>query len=403
MVAMNIRSDFPLLVNNPNMTYLDSASTTLVPGISVKSVEHFLNNTTASSRRGAHSLATRGNTIVESARKSMAEYLGTNSSQISFQKSIPSAVASFAFGYDWHKTRKSSIVIAENEEHSVLVALQRVAQILLLEVKTIPIDENGVLKIDILDSLVDHKTGIVAACATTVGWGVHNPLEDIAAIAHEKGAVLLTDASQSIAFNEQSLMQSGADIIIASGNIGLMGPPGLAIQWIEKSLGIDHIPGILGGSSVADVRLAEHDVALPPDRFESGMLNVPAIAGLGISIDYLMKLKASGMVSHMKDLSTYLRKRLGEISGIKIYGNPDDTSTIFGFNLGDEGDISCHDIALFLDESDIAVRSGLLCAHPLVKGASSEGIIQVSLHVYNSKNEIDRLFNNLETISKDLI
>ncbi len=400
---MNIRSDFPILENNPNMAYFDSSSTTLVPKTSIEAVENFLTNITASSRRGAHSLATQGSTIVEKARKSVAEYLKTDSSQISFQKSIPSTVASFAFGYDWHQTGRNSIVVSENEEHSVLVALQRVAQILRLEVKTIPIDENGTLQLEVLDNLINSSTGIVAVCATTVGWGVHNNLKEVASIAHDNGAILLTDASQSIAFNEKAAIQSGADVVIASGNIGLMGPPGLAIQWIEKSLGASHIPGILGGSSVADVRPTNHEVALVPDRFESGILNVPAIAGFQASINYLSKIKASGMNSHMKKLAKHLHKRLDEIAAVTLYGTPDETSTIFGFNLGDEGDISCHDIALFLDESDIAVRSGLLCAHPLVKGAATEGIIQVSLHSYNSESEIDSLCDSLELISKDLI
>jgi cysteine desulfurase/selenocysteine lyase len=154
---------------------------------------------------------------------------------------------------------------------------------------------------------------------------------------------------------------------------------------------------------VADVQPTNHEVSLIPDRFESGTLNVPAIAGLQASIGYLQELKTSGMISHMKKLSKHIHKRLGEISAVKVYGIPDESSTIFGFNLGEEDEISCHDIALFLDESNIAVRSGLLCAHPLVKSASPEGIIQVSLHVYNDESEIDLLCDNLETISKDLI
>ncbi|MFW9850474.1 MAG: aminotransferase class V-fold PLP-dependent enzyme [Candidatus Thorarchaeota archaeon] len=400
---MNIRSDFPLLKNNPTMAYFDSSSTTLVPEIAVESVENFLNNIVASSRRGAHSLTTQGSAIVEKTRKSVAEYLKTDPSQVSFQKSIPSAVASFAFGYDWQKQGRNSIVISENEEHSVMVALQRVAQILRLEIRIIPIDKNGVMQLEELDNLVDSNTGIIAACTTTVGWGIHNKLREVASVAHDNDAILLTDATQSIAFDEEQAIHSGADIVIASANIGLMSPPGLAIQWIEKSLGANHIPGILGGSSVADVQPTNYEVALIPDRFESGMLNVPAIAGLQSSIEYLKKLKVSGMKSHMKELAKYLHRRLNEIDAILLYGIPDESSTIFGFNLGNEDDISCHDIALFLDESDIAVRSGLLCAHPLVKTASKEGIIQVSLHAYNSTSDIDNLCENLEIISKDLI
>jgi len=400
---MEIRADFAILENNPELAYFDSASTTLVPKVAVNAVNDFLTHTVVSTRRGAHSLATRGATAVEDTRKNMAEFLESKTSQVSFQKSIPSAIASFAFGYNWHKNDRDTIIVAQNEEHSVLVALQRVTQILNLKFNTIPLNENGTLKLETLTDLIDKKTGIVVVGTTTVGWGVNNPVQSISKIAHENEAVVLSDVSRSIAFDNNSPEQKGIDIAIFSGNVGLMGPPGLAVQWIEHSLGSEHTPGILGGSSVTNVESTEFDLALMPDKFESGTINVPAIVGLDTALSYLEELHTKSMRTHMKNLSTHLQKRLSEISEVVMFNSPNEEATIFGFNLGRDDNISCHDIALFLDESGMAVRSGLLCAHPLVKNASSEGIIQLSLHAYNTLEEINRLADSLRVIAKDLV
>jgi cysteine desulfurase/selenocysteine lyase len=190
--------------------------------------------------------------------------------------------------------------------------------------------------------------------------------------------------------------------LVFSGNIGLLGPPGLAVQWIEKELGEISLPGILGGSTVTDVNPKSFDTAFQPDKYEPDILNLPAIAGLQASLNYMEKLQSKGLQSHINNLSKEMTKTLSDIDDLVLYGALEQSRTIFGFNVGDNG-INCHDIALFLDEMDIAVRSGLLCAHPLVKSISDEGIIQVSLHGYNTSTDIDRLSNALETICTDLL
>ncbi len=403
MANLDVRSDFPVLLSNPNLIYLDSVSTTLVPKVSVDAVNSFLSNITASTRRGAHTLAVQGGRIVEKARKSVAEVLETSESQISFQKSIPSGIASFALGYDWKRNGRDTVLIAESEEHSTLVALQRVCQILGLTIKTIPIDDNGVLQVDMLTDLIDEKTGIVAAGSTTIGLGTANPLSEISQIAHEMGALLLSDLSRSMPYDLRDILRTGLDIAIFSANTSLMGIPGLSIQWIESSLGAEHIPGILGGSGVTNVLPTSFEVALQPDKFESGVLNVPAIAGLSAAIAYLMDISLPTIAAYLHSLSEHMIERLDSIDSVSIYGTPTTSSTIFSFNLGDEDTVSCHDIALFLDQSNIAVRSGLLCAHPLVRRAASEGVVQASLHIYNTAGEIDLFADTLEAIAKDLL
>jgi cysteine desulfurase/selenocysteine lyase len=236
-----------------------------------------------------------------------------------------------------------------------------------------------------------------------IGIGTRNPIGKIAEISHDEGALLLTDATQSVGVSEVIPANLGADIVLCSANVGLLAPPGLAIQWTSESIGESHRPGILGGSAVANVMLGSFEIALHPDKFESGILNVPAIAGLGASLEYLQSLQSRDIIEHMNLISHHLLSRLSEMETLILYGNLESTNTIVGFNVGAEDGMNCHEVALFLDDQNITVRSGLVCAHPLVKPLSEEGLIQVSLHVYNSTQDIDRLADSLQTIIRDLL
>jgi cysteine desulfurase/selenocysteine lyase len=402
-VEFDIKRDFGVFDQIPDLAYFDSASTTLVPRQSVSVTTSFLDSVVASARRGAHRLAVQGGAIVENTRSSIATFLETDRSQISFQKSIPSTVASLVYGFDWKKAGKNKIVIAQSEENSILVCLLRSANVLGLDIDIVPVNEEGKLSIDALETAVNDNTGLVAVGHVSPGLGVRNPIQTIAKITHDRNALLLTDTTRSAGLTSEALTSIGADILVMSANIGLMGPPGLAIQWIDKTLGETHKPGILGGSSVTNVKDESFEVALQPDKFEPGFLNVPAIAGLDASLEYLTELHSQGLIKHINKLSKYLLKKLKEIDGLIVYGEPDENSTIFGLNLNPEDGISCHDVAMFLDESNIAVRSGVLCAHPLIQTISDDGIIQASIHAYNSLEDIDRLTDTLAAIASELL
>lgn len=399
----DIKHDFGVYDHIPDLAYFDSASTTLVPRQAVSATNNFLDSVVASARRGAHRLAVKGGAIVEDTRESLSNFLETDKSQISFQKSIPTSVASFVYGFDWKTARKNKIVIAQGEENSILVSLLQSANVLGLDVEIVPIDKKGNLLIDELEKIVDDNTGLVAVSHVSPGPGIRNPIHTVAEIVHQSNALLLTDATRSAGLTNETLTALGSDILVLSANIGLMGPPGLAIQWIDKSIGETHKPGILGGSSVTNVEDGLFEIALQPDKFESGYLNVPAIAGLDMSLEYLTKLHSQGLVKHINKLSKYLLQRLTEIDSLIIYGEPDENSTVFGFNLNPEDGINCHDVSLFLDESNIAVRSGVLCAHPLIQTISTDGIIQASIHAYNSLEDIDRLVDTIIVIAKELL
>lgn len=400
---LDIKPDFGVFDAYPDLAYFDSASTALVPKTSVKATADFLNTIAVSSRRGAHRLAVKGSTIVENVRASLAKFMNTDKSQISFHATVPCTVASFAYGYDWHREGRNQIVIAQSEEHSILVALLRVAQVLNLVVKIAPVDQMGILDTEALETLVNRQTGIVAVGHMAAGVGVHNPLPEVAHIAHENEAMLLTDATRSLNFGNDPLHSLGMDVLISSGNVSFMSPPGLVIQWMDKNVGMSHVPGVIGGSAIGNVTPPSYDIAMQPDKFESGIINVPAIAGLGAALEYIRSLQPRGLLQHMVALSRYMANRLAETEGLVVYGSHNDSSTIFSFNIAGGNRISCHDVSLFLDQSNVAVRSGLLCAHPFVQSLAEEGVVQASLHAYNSLDDIDRLADSLRLILDQLI
>ncbi len=400
---LDIKSDFEIYKMNADFVYFDSASTTLVPKVAVDATTNFLNTIVASARRGAYSLAVKGGSIVKDVRETLATFLKGEPSSFSFQKSIPSAIASLVYGYDWKQNKKEKIIISQNEENSVYISLLRAAEVLNLEVDVVPLKDDGTISLEFLEHSVDEKTGIVAIGHTIPGIGTINPITKASDIVHEHDAILLTDATRSIGLTQGSPVNLGCDVLVFSANIGLMGPPGLAIQWISPELGQNHTPGILGGTSVSVIHDKTYETAFQPHKFESGYINIPAIAGLGKAIEYLSELDEKNLIFHVMNLSRHMKKRLLEIPDLTLYGNPNETNTIFGFNLGSSSDIGCHDIALFLDESNIAVRSGYICAHPIIQSITDDGLVQASMHVYNTIDDIDKLADTLVIISKQLM
>ena len=213
---LDIKPDFEIFKLDDDLVYLDSASTTLVPKIAVNATTEFLDTVIASARRGAHRLVVKGGGIVKDVRKTLASFLKGEPSSFSFQKSIPSAIASLVFGYDWKQKEKEKIIISQNEDNSVYISILRAAEILNLDVVIAPLKNDGTISLEFLEHSVDEKTGIVAIGHSIPGIGTINPISKAADIVHKQDAILLTDATRSVGLTKDSPVNLGCDVLVFS-------------------------------------------------------------------------------------------------------------------------------------------------------------------------------------------
>ncbi|NWF94709.1 MAG: aminotransferase class V-fold PLP-dependent enzyme [Candidatus Thorarchaeota archaeon] len=404
-LPLDVRKDFPVLRNIPSLAYFDSASTCLMPDPAIDAMVHFLRTKAVSSRRGAHRLAVEGANTVEECRAKIAALSRTEPRLLSFQHSVALAVASVAYGYDWKRTGRTKITVSQTEDHDVVAPLIRAAQVLRLRLETIPLRSDGTLDPDTATRMIDKDSGLVAISPVSPGTGDLNPIRELCQKAHEEGCVVISDLTRSMGFSSFEFQSVGSDIVLCSANSGLLGPPGLAIQWMSDEAGMAIRPGIAGSSAVSNVEGDSFDFSLPPDMFEPGFVNVPGVAGLSAAIDYISSLGVGQIKHQIRSISNLMSESLGRIDGLILYGTHHSERTIFSFNVGNQtaDNVNCHDVALLLDESDIAVRSGFLCAQPLVHTLSADGVVQASIHVYNSIDDMIRLRTALEAIAGQLL
>ncbi|MEM2141928.1 MAG: aminotransferase class V-fold PLP-dependent enzyme [Candidatus Thorarchaeota archaeon] len=399
----NLKKEFPVFRKYADLIYFDSASTSLIPAIVVERTTEFLSDVIVSSRRGAHKLAVKGGMLLEEVRHKLAQLIGSEPGQIAFQPSTSSAVTSLALGLNWRGDERSKIVVAQSEERDVYSSLQRVAHLLGLDFEVIPVTQRGLIDLDAAGEIIDRRTGLVAVGVVSPGTGVLNPTDTIGRIAHESGAILLSDATRALGFTLFDIRATGADIVVSSANIGLLGPPGLSIQWTGPTAQTHRIfdtSGMVGLSTEP----ASGEFYSFYDKSESAPINLPAVAGLGGAIDYLKEIGTRLVVEHIKSVSREVMNTLSGVKGLKLVTPDDVPHSIIGFAIepGHFSGLSCHDIALLLDTKNIAVRSGMVCAQPLMERIAPDGVVQVSVHIYNTSQDVQRLGEVLHIIASEM-
>ena len=192
--------------------------------------------------------------------------------------------------------------------------------------------------------------------------------------------------------------QTGADIVFFSANVAFLAPPGVVIQWIERGLAANLRPAIVGSSSIANIEDGSVDIANIPDRFETGILDIPAITGLNRAVEYIRKIGEERIRTHIRKMVQTIERGLRKIEGVVVYGEQGVPKTLVGFNVAGKTDLNCHDVAMFLEQAGVAVRSGLLCAHEFTRTFHREGVVQASPHLYNDESDVTRLIGTLEEI-----
>lgn len=389
-----IKTDFPIL---NDIIYMDSASTSLTPEPVLNVVSKYYREYNANVGRGVHRLSQVASQKYKDAHRKVADFIGANEEEVIFTKNTTEAINTVASGLKWKTGDK--VVTTLIEHHSNFLPWLRLKSVgVALDI--IKPDKDGEFNVSDFEEVIDDKTRLVAVTHVSNVLGTITPIEEISAICKKKNALLLVDGAQSVPHIHVDVRKLGCNFLCFSGHKTL-GPTGTGILWMKEDF-LDRLePLSFGGGMIDDVSLNGYELAKGYERFEGGTPNIAGVIGFGRAIDYLKKIGMDKIKDHEAKLTKRLLEGLLEIRRVEIYGSLNSKKRIglVSFNIKD---LSPHDVALMLDEaSNIMVRSGHLCCMPLMKYFGlKEGVVRVSLYLYNTEEEVDTFLETVKEIAK---
>ncbi|EJQ5853752.1 cysteine desulfurase [Listeria monocytogenes] len=394
-----IRADFPILaqeINEKPLAYLDNAATSQKPKQVIEALTHYYEFDNANVHRGVHTLAARATDAYESARGKVAKFIHAREvAEIIFTRGTTSAINLVVDSYaEANIEAGDEIVISYLEHHSNLIPWQQLAKRKGAVLKYIELEEDGTISVEQAKKTIGEKTKIVALAHVSNVLGTITPMKEIAAIAHQFGAVILVDGAQAVPHMEVDVVDLDADFYAFSGH-KMMAPTGIGTLYGKRELLDAMEPTEFGGEMIDFVELYDSTWKELPWKFEAGTPIIGGAIALGAAIDYLAEVGLANIHAHEQALASYAIEEMSKIEGITIYG-PKDASKRCGlvtFNL--EG-AHPHDIATILDEDGIAIRAGHHCAQPLMKWLDVSSTARASFYIYNTKEEIDALIDGLK-------
>jgi cysteine desulfurase/selenocysteine lyase len=403
--AHRLRADFAYLeelVNGRPLAYLDSASSTQKPRQVLDGMRAFYEHSYANVHRGVYRLAERSTEGYEGARRKVAAFLNAPSErEVVFTRSATEAInlVAYAWGLD-NLGPGDVVVITELEHHANFVPWQFIASRTGASFRHIPIDDRGELQLDALEGLArEGNLKVLATGLVSNALGTINPVERLAAWAHEHGAIVVVDAAQAAPHRVVDVQQLGADFVAFSSH-KLCGPTGAGALWGRRELLEAMPPFNFGGEMIRSVALEETTFNEIPHKFEAGTPAIAEAYGLGLAIDYITSIGLEAIQQHEHELVVYAIERLSELDFMTIYGPPADRRAgIVSFNL--DG-IHPHDVAQILDWEGIAIRAGHHCTQPLMTRLGIAATSRASFYLYSLREEVDRLVEGLHKVQRSL-
>ena len=382
-----IKKEFPILDNG--VVYLDSGATTQKPNCVIDAVDNFYKTHNANPHRGVYQLSEYSTNDLNISRHTVAKFIGASDEEIVFTKNATEGLNLLAHSYGNDNIGEGDeIVISIMEHHSNLVPWQRLAKQKGAILKYMYIDKNYQIPDIELEKITD-KTKIVSVLSVSNVLGSIVDIKKIAKRAHDVGAKIIVDLSQSIAHMSFDVNDSDVDFAVFGGH-KMYGPLGVGVLYGKKELLDSMQPLFLGGDMIEYVYEQEATFAKSPTKFEGGTQDIASIVGLKIAIECLQSVGYDQIKQNEENLINYAIKTLKNLDFIEIYA-PNDTkciSSVISFNVIG---VHPHDVASLLNEHNICVRSGNHCAQPLLRFLGLDSTLRISFGIYNTTEDIDKL------------
>lgn len=397
----DIRQDFPILqreVYGRPLIYLDNAATTQKPRSVVEAISNEYFSTNANVHRGVHFLSQKATDLHEAARERVRQFINARSTaEVLFTRGTTESLnlVASSFGEAFLK-EGDEVIVSVMEHHSDIVPWQLLRERKGIVIRVIPMDDSGRLDLEAYERLFSERTRLVCVAQVSNVLGTVNPVKKMAATAHAHGAYMLVDGAQSIPHFKVDVQDLDCDFLTFSGH-KIYGPTGIGVLYGRESL-LEKMPPYQGGGEmIARVTFEHTTYERLPYKFEAGTPDYVGTHALAAAIDYVEALGMDEIAAHERRLTQYAMERLGAIKDMHLYGTTPDKDAVVAFNVGN---IHPLDLGTLLDRLGIAIRTGHHCAQPLMQRCGVEGMARASFALYNTMDEIDKLAEGIERVSK---
>ncbi len=393
--VQKIRSDFPILqqeVNGAPLTYLDNAATTQKPQVVINAISEYYCGYNSNVHRAAHALSDRATTAFEQARTTIGRFINSPApEQVIWTRGTTESINLVAAAWGrQHLKAGDRILIPLFEHHSNIVPWQMIAGLTGAEVIPLPLTSGGDIEWDKLIAALDDRVKLVALNHVSNALGTVNPVREIVQLAHDVGALVLVDGAQAMAHFPVDVQQLGCDFYAFSSH-KMFGPTGIGVLWGREHL-LNAMPPYQGGGEMIEtVSFAGTTFNSLPHKFEAGTPDIAGAIGLAVAVDYLSALDREGLAGHEQALLQACIER-GDELGLQRIGAPAHCAGVYSFLMP-----GAHpaDVGTLLDQQGVAVRTGHHCAQPLMNMLQIPGTVRASISIYNTMEDVDRLFKAL--------
>jgi cysteine desulfurase/selenocysteine lyase len=384
-----IRRDFPIFDTNPGLVFLDSAASAQKPAAVIDEVSEFYRNDYANVHRGVYRLSARSTERYEAARETARRFLhAKHASEIVFVRGATEAINLVAYSWGLTNLKEGDeVLVTELEHHANIVPWQLIRERTGLKLVAAPIDDTGGLDMAAFERLIGPRTRLVAVTQLANATGAMVPVEGIARLAHQHGALLLVDGCQAAPRLPVDVQAMGCDFYVFSGH-KTYGPTGIGVLWARKEILAGMPPFQGGGDMILNVTFEKTIFQDPPSRFEAGTPDISGAIGLARALDYIDAIGRETIAAHEVALTGYGVDRLSRMEGVRLIAAGQRRLGILSFDV--DG-IHPHDLAQVLDQHGVAVRAGHHCAQPLLDRLGLAATTRASLGIYNDESDIDAL------------
>ncbi len=390
-----MRDHFPLL--KTSLIYFDNAATTLTPTCVIDKLREVYEEYPMNIHRGAYRLAEKASSEYELARKHIQDFIHAKSlKEIVLTKGTTESINLVAHSFGVEKG--DEILITAMEHHSNILPWKTLCDKTGALLKVIPMTAKGELDLEAFEQLLSPKVRLVSVVHISNVLGTVNPIEKIITRAHQCGAKVLVDAAQSAPHVPIDVQKLDVDCLCFSAH-KVFGSFGVGVLYVKEEILEAMIPYQEGGGVIDTVSFDEITYAPLPNRFEAGTPPIASIIAFGKALQWIAEIGFDEIAKAEKALAHHLFSSLENLSKIQVYSNPQSDIPLAAFSI--EG-MHPHDVSTFLDQKDIAIRSGHLCAQPIMHHFGVPSMCRASLSFYNTCAEIDAFVEGLQEIEEIL-